>query len=141
MLYLDTAALVKLVRPEPESAALADWLDQRADLPWVSSALIEVELPRAIRRVEPDLLTDVPPVIAHVARYEIDETVRSIAASYPDPNLRSLDAIHLATARGVFGHRLTAFVSYDHRLLASTAAAGLPTASPGAPGDSTPTVD
>lgn len=141
MLYLDTAALVKLVRPEPESEALADWLDQRADLPWVSSALIEIELPRAIRRVEPDLLADVPPVIAHVARYEIDETVRSIAASYPDPNLRSLDAIHLATARGVFGHRLTAFVSYDHLLLASAAAAGLPTASPGARGDNTLAVE
>ena len=42
MLYLDTAALVKLVRPEPESDALADWLDERPDLPWVSSALIEM---------------------------------------------------------------------------------------------------
>lgn len=130
MLYLDTAALVKLVRSEPESAALADWLDERADLPWVSSALIEVELPRAIRRVEPDLITGVPPVIAHVARYEIDDTVRSTAATYPDPLLRSLDAIHLATAKGVFGHRLTAFVSYDQRLLAAAATAGLPIASP-----------
>ena len=131
MLYLDTAALVKLVRPEPESAALADWLDARAGLPWVSSALIEVELPRAIRRVEPDLMTEVPPVIARVARYEIDDAVRSTAASYPDPNLRSLDAIHLATAKGVFGHRLTAFISYDQRLLAAAEAAGLLIASPG----------
>jgi len=131
MLYLDTAALVKLVRPELESTALADWLDERADQPWVSSALIEVELPRALRRVEPELLPDVPPVIARVARHEIDDTVRSTAASYPDPNLRSLDAIHLATAKGVFGPHLTAFVSYDQRLLAAAAAAGLPTASPG----------
>lgn len=133
MLYLDTAALVKLVRPEPETAALADWLDQRTGLPWVASTLIEVELPRAIRRVEPDLLAEVPAVIAHVARYEIDQTVRSIAAAYPDPRLRSSDAIHLATARGIFGNRLTAFVSYDQRLLAAAAAAGLQTASPGAP--------
>jgi len=141
MLYLDTAALVKLIRPEPESTALADWLDQRTDLPWVSSALIEVELPRAISRVEPDLITDVPPVIAHVARYEIDETVRLIAASYSDPNLRSLDAIHLATAKGIFGHHLTAFVTYDQRLLASAAAAGLPTASPGIPTVDTPATE
>jgi predicted nucleic acid-binding protein len=131
MLYLDTAALVKLVRHEPESTDLADWLDQRADQPWVSSALIEVELPRAIRRVEPHLIVDVPPVIARIARYDIDDTVRSTAAAYPDPNLRSLDAIHLATAKGIFGHHLTGFVSYDQRLLAAAEAVGLPIASPG----------
>ena len=133
MIYLDTAALVKLIRPEPETAALADWLDDHTGPLWVSSALIEVELPRALRRTDPTLLADVPAVIARVARYEIDETVRSIAASYPDPDLRSPDAIHLATAREVFGHRLTAFVSYDRRLLAAAAAAGLATISPGAP--------
>ena len=135
MLYLDTAALVKLVRHEPESAALADWLDQHAGLPWVSSALIEVELPRAIRRTEPDLLTEVPAVIARVARYEIDETVRALAAAYPDPTLRSLDAIHLATARGIFSQHLTAFVTYDQRLLNAASDADLPTASPGAAED------
>jgi hypothetical protein len=137
MLYLDTAALVKLIRPEPETTPLADWLDQHTGLPWVSSTLIEVELPRALRRTEPDLLAEVPALIARVARYEIDETVRAIAASYPDPNLRSPDAIHLATARGIFGHHLTAFVSYDHRLLTTAAATGLPTASPGAPENTT----
>lgn len=141
MIYLDTAALVKLIRPEPETAALTDWLDDHTGIPWVSSTLIEVELPRALRRTEPNLLTDVPAVIARVARYEIDETVRTIAASYPDPNLRSLDAIHLATAREVFGHRLAAFVSYDQRLLAAAAAAGLPTISPGAPSDSAHAVE
>jgi len=133
MLYLDTAALVKLVRPEPETAALADWLDGHADLPWVSSALIEVELPRAIRRIEPDLLAEVASAIARVARYEIDDSVRMIAAAFPDPTLRPLDAIHLATARGVFGEHITAFVSYDQRLLTAAEGVGLVTASPGAP--------
>ncbi|MCE3555988.1 type II toxin-antitoxin system VapC family toxin [Pseudonocardia sp. RS11V-5] len=133
MIYLDTAALVKLVRPEPESSALADWLDARADQPWVSSVLVEVELPRALRRVEPALLVDVPAALARVARYEIDETVRAAAAAYPDPDLRSLDAIHLATARGVFGKHLTAFVTYDRGLLGAAESAGLPTAHPGAP--------
>jgi hypothetical protein len=133
MIYLDTAALVKLVRREPETDTLADWLDERAGLPWVASTLVEVELPRALRRTEPSLLAKVPAVIARVARYEIDETVRSTASAYPDPTLRSLDAIHLATASGIFGARLTAFVSYDHRLLAAASAAGLPIQSPGAP--------
>lgn len=113
MLYLDTAALVKLIGPEPESAALADRLDDHAGTPWISSALVEVELPRALRRTEPALLSEVPALVASLARYEVDETVRAIAASSPDPTLHSLDAIRLATARGVFGHHLSAFISYD----------------------------
>lgn len=131
MLYLDTSALMKLIRSEPESESLADWLDAQAPAPWVSSMLIEVELPRALRRVEPSLLPDVPPIVARISRYEIDEVVRAAAAAYPDPALRSLDAIHLATGDAVFGAKLTAFVCYDERLLAAAAAVGLPTAAPG----------
>jgi predicted nucleic acid-binding protein len=130
MIYLDTAALVKLIRREPESDGLADWLDARAGMPWVSSALIEVELPRALRRIEPALLGDVPAVVARVARYDVDPVVRAAAAAYPDPDLRSPDAIHLATARTIFGHRLAAFVTYDRRLLAAAATSGLPVENP-----------
>jgi uncharacterized protein len=131
MLYLDTSALMKLIRHEPESDSLADWLDAQTPAPWVSSTLIEVELPRALRRVEPSLLAGVPPIVARVARYEIDEVVRAAAAAYPNTALGSLDAIHLATADAVFGTQLTAFVAYDERLLTVAAAAGLPTAAPG----------
>jgi predicted nucleic acid-binding protein len=131
MLYLDTSALMKLIRREPESHTLADWLDAQTPAAWVSSTLIEVELPRALRRVEPSLLADVPAIVARVARYEVDEVVRAAAAAYPDPALRSLDAIHLVTADAVFGSQLTAFVTYDERLLTAAAAAGLPTAAPG----------
>lgn len=139
LIYLDTAALVKLVRHEPESEALADWLDGRADSMLVSSALVEVELPRALRRTGPELLSAVPTLLAQVARYEIDDLVRSTAATYPDPDLRSLDAIHLATAQAVFGGGLAAFVTYDRRLLASAEALDLPVRSPKAiPGESGP---
>lgn len=130
MLYLDTAALMKPIRREPESDTLADWLDAQTAAPWVSSTLIEAELARALRRVDPSLLADVPAIVARVARYDVDEVVRA-AAAYPDTTLRSLDAIHLATADAVFGTRLTAFVTYDERLLAAASAAGLPTAAPG----------
>jgi uncharacterized protein len=131
MLYLDTSALMKLIRREPESDTLADWLDAQTPAPWVSSMLIEVELPRALRQIDPSLLTEVPAIVARVARYEIDEVVRAAAAAYPDPGLRSLDAIHLATGDAVFGSQLTAFVSYDEHLLTAAAAVGLPTAAPG----------
>jgi predicted nucleic acid-binding protein len=131
MLYLDTSALMKLIRREPESDTLADWLDAETLAPWVSSMLIEVELPRALRRIDPSLLAEIPAIVARVARYEIDEVVRAAAAAYTDPGLRSLDAIHLATGDAVFGSQLTAFVSYDERLLTAAAAVGLQTAAPG----------
>ena len=100
-------------------------------MPWVSSALIEVELPRALRRSDPRLIADAPALVARVARYEIDDVVRAAAAAYPDPDLRSLDAIHLATAKAVFGNSLTAFVAYDERLLAAAADQGLAVERPG----------
>ncbi len=105
MLYLDTAALVKLVRREPESDALVDWLSERVAQPWVTSVLAEVELGRALRRTGPDLLSAVPALLARLYRCEIDATVRATAAAYPDPALRALDAIHLATAEVVLRRR------------------------------------
>lgn len=131
MIYLDTAALVKLIRREPESDALVDWLDARATTTLVTSVLSEVELPRALRRTEPALVAAIPALLARIARYEIDELVRTTAASYPSPDLRSPDAIHLATAQAVFGGQLASFVSYDKRLLSMVEALGLPVASPG----------
>lgn len=132
MIYLDTAALMKLVRREVESDALADWLDDRLDVLLVTSTLADVELPLALRRVEPALLPDVPALLQRLARYEIDQAVRSTAAGYAQATLRSLDAIHLATAQVVLGRRLTAFVTYDMRLLAAARAVAMPVASPGA---------
>ncbi|MGH3656507.1 MAG: type II toxin-antitoxin system VapC family toxin [Micromonosporaceae bacterium] len=133
MIYLDTSAIIKLIRPEPESGALADWIDQRrGEEMLASSALAEVEVPRGLRRTEPELLAAVPAVLAHLAICEIDETVRATAGAYTDPNLRSLDAIHLATAQVVLGADLSAFVTYDKRLLAAAEAFEVPTAHPGA---------
>lgn len=97
--YLDTSALVKQIRLEAESTALADWLDARREIPRISSALAEVELSRAIRAVAPEGLSLVPAVIARLNRFEIDALVRATAASYQDPTLLPLDAIHLATAQ------------------------------------------
>ncbi|MBO0863945.1 MAG: hypothetical protein J2P16_02605 [Mycobacterium sp.] len=69
--------------------------------------------------------------MARVSQYDVDEVVRAAAAAYPDATLQSLDAIHLATGDGVFGTKLTAFVTYDERLLTAATASGLPTTGPG----------
>ncbi|HEY7273189.1 MAG TPA: type II toxin-antitoxin system VapC family toxin [Actinoplanes sp.] len=135
MIYLDSAAVVKLVRQESHSIQLVDWLDGHRDVPLVSSALVEVEVPRALRRSAPQALVAVPVVVNRLFRLEIDATIRATAAAFTEPNLRSLDAIHLATAQVLAnesGVALTAFVTYDQRLLTSARAAGFPTASPGA---------
>ena len=129
MIYLDSAAVVKLVRHEPSTAALVSWLHTRPGTALVSSALVEVEVPRALRRTVPAALPAVPGTLARLYRMEIDATIRATAASLADPQLRTLDAIHLATAMQLAAH-LQAFVTYDSRLLASARHAGLPVASP-----------
>jgi len=122
--------VVKLVRQEPESTALIEWLHAHPGLPLVASALIEVEVPRAPRRHAPQALPGVPSVLTRLYRLEIDATIRATAAAYAEPQLLSLDAIHLATAQLVRAD-LDAFVTYDERLLSAAADVGLPTASPG----------
>ncbi|MGO4616209.1 type II toxin-antitoxin system VapC family toxin [Nocardia sp. 2YAB30] len=129
MLYLDTSALVKLVHLESESAALARWLDDRADLPWVSSALVEVELVRAIRVAEPADLVHVPSVLGRVDRLEMDGIVCANAAAISPAAVRSLDALHLATALEL-ADDLTAVVTYDKRFGDAAEAAGLTRVAP-----------
>jgi predicted nucleic acid-binding protein len=129
VIYLHSAAVVKLVHPESESTALARWLSGRTEVPRVTSVLTEVEVPRAILRWAPAASARVGPVLATLYRIEITAAVRAAATAFADPLLRSLDAIHLATALQL-GTELAAFLTYDKRLLAAAETAGLPTASP-----------
>lgn len=132
MIYLETSALVKLIRIEAESDDLGDWLDERIEIRWITSALTEVELPRAIRAVAPEGLPAVPSVLARLDRFEIDQVIRSTAAAYPNPALRSLDAIHLATAQTAASTApLTALVTYDNRLREAADALGITIVAPG----------
>lgn len=135
MASLDTAALVKLVRVEAESAALVTWLNARLSEPMVASALVEVEVPRALHRNQPGALGAVAPVLARLHRVDISAAVRAAAGAYSDPLLRSLDAIHLATAELLVasGKTVIAFVTYDKRLADAAGQAGLPVVAPGQP--------
>jgi uncharacterized protein len=134
VIYLDSAAIVKLVHRESESDALDLWLAEHLGQPRVTSALAEVEVPRAILRIAPASQPRIPAVLGTIARFEIDAAVRGLAVSYTNTALRSLDAIHLATAQVLAveaGGSPVTFVSYDKRLLGVATAAGLITASPG----------
>ncbi len=131
MIYLDSAAAVKLVHSEADSAALREFLDQRADIEWVSSTLVEIETYRALVRVTdpadiPELIDQFQALLDLIVRIEIDAGIRVVAQTIAPPTVRSLDAIHLAT--GVRLHdegRLTAFVTYDKRLAEAASISGL----------------
>jgi predicted nucleic acid-binding protein len=132
VIYLDSAAIIKLIRPELETAALIEWLAGHGSDSFVTSTLAEIEVPRALRHADPGRLTAVPTVLARLNRIDMDAAVRATAAEYPDPMLRSLDAIHLASAQSLVleGVHLTAFVTYDKRLLAAAEGIGLAVVAP-----------
>jgi uncharacterized protein len=134
VIYLDSAAIVKLIHREPESDALDLWLAERLGQPRVTSALAEVEVARAILRMAPASQPKILAVLGTIGRFEIGPAVRGLAASYTDSALRSLDAIHLATAQvlaaELSGSPIT-FATYDKRLLAVAGKAALTIASPG----------
>jgi uncharacterized protein len=129
MIYLDSAAVVKLVHAEPESVALRRWLDERAETGWITSVLTEIESFRALARYAPDALSRLPPVLDQIDLIELDSPVRILARTVRPVTVRSLDAIHLGTALH-FGSGLTSFVTYNKRLLDAAQAAGLPVDSP-----------
>jgi uncharacterized protein len=131
MIYLDSSALVKLALTEPESAALAQWLADRADQPLVSSVLHRAEVPRAVWRAEHGALPRSYRVIKRIAKVALSAEVLDTSATLPPQALSPGQAIHLASAL-VLKRDLTAFVAYDEPLLAAAAAAGLPVAAPGA---------
>jgi uncharacterized protein len=124
MIYLDSAAVVKIVHAEAESQALRDWLDERADTGWTSSTLLEIETFRALARYAPDAVTRLHRVLDLIDLVELEPGIRMLAQTVRPVTVRSLDAIHLATALRIHT-RLTSFVTYDKRLAQAAAHAGL----------------
>ena len=129
MIYLDSAAVVKLAHVEPESVALRRWLDQRAETGWISSVLTEIESFRALARYAPDAVSLLPAVLDQIDLIDLDAPIRILARTAKSATVRSLDAIHLGTALHL-GSGLTSFVTYDKRLLDAARVAGLPVDSP-----------
>ena len=129
MIYLDSAAVVKLVHAEPESAALRGWLDERSETPWISSVLTEIESFRALVRYAPQAASRLPAVLDQIDLIDLDQRIRMLARTVTPATVRSLDAVHLGTALSSRAS-LTSFVTYDKRLLEAAQAAGLPIDSP-----------
>jgi predicted nucleic acid-binding protein len=125
--YLDASAYVKLPLRETEEealrGALAEWDG------YVSSALLGVEAVRACARYGPAYAADARAWLDGVALLPLDDAILDGAASLAPPDLRSLDAIHLATALDV-REELGVLVSYDERLAAAARSHGIRVVAP-----------
>lgn len=130
MIYLDSSALLKLLHEEPESAALADSLSAHMDSPMVSSELAKVEVVRACRRVNPGALPAARRLLAQLDLIPLTSDLVDDAADIGEITLRSLDAIHLASALSIRSD-LAGFVAYDLCLGDAAVAAGLELRRPG----------
>jgi predicted nucleic acid-binding protein len=124
--YLDTSAFLKLVVAEPESAAMRRWMTARA--PCWSSQLLRSEAMRAARRLGVDT-----PVIDQaldvVALVTPGPSTFLIAGSLEPPHLRTLDALHLASALEL-GADLEGLVTYDTRMIDGAHTAGIAVVTP-----------
>jgi predicted nucleic acid-binding protein len=136
LVHADASALAKLVRDEPESAALRTYL---ADADIVSCDLVLAEVPRAIRRavaVPPALdlgvlLDRAAAVLEALGLVPLDRGLLLAAGALSEPS-RALDATQVAAALGIA--TIDAFVTYDERQAAAARLAGLRTVAPGASG-------
>ena len=142
MIYFDTCALIKLVRQDAGSAALSRFIDAHPGSRWFASEIATAEIARTVRRINHDdngRIIDQARLAAELRHAEslcgnldlvpVSTRVLSDAAALRRPFLRTLDAIHLATAAGI-RTGLTAFLTYDKRLAAAAEEAGLPVTAP-----------
>ncbi|QEO09764.1 type II toxin-antitoxin system VapC family toxin [Protaetiibacter larvae] len=126
--YLDTSALVKLVVAEAETDALIAWVEQRHDH-LATSLLARAELQRAVRRTAPDLLERAREVLGTLHLLGMPSVGYDEAARLEPAALRTLDALHLASALRL-EEQLEAIISYDERLNDAARLLGITVLSP-----------
>lgn len=130
-LYLDTSAAIKLIFAEKESQALRKAIN--GDL--ITSTLTQLELLRTIDRLSSKDNLEIATQTAHAklkgfALINLDSSVITFASSFQGlPYLKSLDAIHLASAMLVKSE-ITTFITYDKQLARAATTMGFDVAAP-----------
>lgn len=130
MIYLDSSALLKLLFQERESDSLANWLADHGASPVMSSELATVEVLRACQRLDRASLPAARLLMRQLDLVPLSGEVVELAGAIEGASLRSLDALHLASAL-VAGPALERFVAYDRRLLTAAESVDLRVSSPG----------
>ncbi|SRR6266536_2815242 len=125
--YLDTSAFMKLITPEAESPALQLYLQSRTLR--VSSGLLRTEALRAAMRVSQEHVAKVRRQLKRVALIDVSRELMEQAGTLAPAELRSLDAIHVASALSL-GDDLGELVAYDARMIMAAKAEGMAVVSP-----------
>ena len=123
------SALVKLVIDEPESTALVAHVGDDAALVTSRLSLVEVSCATAIANPSAAVRSETERLLTSCVLVDVNDALLRRAATLASPAIRTLDAIHLATALRVEADQL---VAYDRRLLSAAAEQRLPVAHPGA---------
>ncbi len=127
LIYLDASACVKLVLVEPESSVLQEALEDVERL--VASEILEVEVIRATQRGGGDIAV-ARAQLEGVRLLPLSDGIRKQASELTPLSIRSLDAIHIATALDL-GERLDGLYTYDERMSLVARHAGLDVHAPG----------
>ena len=125
--YVDSSAIVKLAVAEPESTALRQYLSRRR--PLVSSTLAQTEVARALMPSGPEAVARGEFVLRRIQLLRVNDRVLTEAGQITPTELRSLDAIHLASARQL-GASVRQIVTYDERMAEAAKACGWAVSSP-----------
>jgi predicted nucleic acid-binding protein len=125
--YVDSSAIVKLAVAEPQSKALRRYLSRRQ--PLVSSALARTEVARALMPSGSEAVSRGQEVLRRIQLLRLNDRVLDLAGRMEPAELRSLDAIHLASAQEL-GPSVKQIITYDERMSDAAKAAGWSVASP-----------
>jgi len=129
-LYLDSSALVKLVQSEPETSGLRRYLRRHRDDLRVTSSLAQVEVVRAVSSGGPEARAHARRLLGRLHLLSMTSSLLDSAADLaPSSPLRSLDAIHLASAQAL-GPELRAVLTYDSRMAVAAETVGLLVSAP-----------
>jgi predicted nucleic acid-binding protein len=125
--YVDSSAIVKLAVREPQSDALRNYLRRRRVL--ISSALARTEVLRALLPAGEPALAAGRRVLDRVDLVRVNDRILHLAGTLLPPELLSVDAIHLATAKRL-GADLSDIVTYDERMAVAARSVGCRVSSP-----------
>jgi predicted nucleic acid-binding protein len=127
MWYIDSSAIIKLIKPEKETAALIKKLPNGL----IASRITRVEVTRTIIRHEPDLLDATYDVLADIQMVPVEDAIITIAENLPQfIDLRSLDSLHMASALSI-KNVIKGVITYDKEMVKAAEALGFKTLSPG----------
>lgn len=130
MIYLDATTIMKLVAAEPESPALATYLDAHKDTTWFTCAITRIDVHRAAAAVHPDAVIQAQRVLTGLDLVAVSDRLLKIALGLSPVPQRTTDALHIAAARTA-GPRLRTLVTYDPELAQSASRHGITAINPG----------